>query len=280
MVNYFGVEGMGIDYIVNRQCQLKRHLGKKFLPLVRKQSRYDYFRHKVGETPGFTETTVFDDVYINDQGVVRQSTNLMMMRLELGELVQGGLECFTCGVNCHQTFGGCWGYIGFPISGTVEKLLITTVQSYVKAEQQQGRMARWRTSKAETVSNIVKTMQLTNSQQPVIGSWRQSGLTELAQPLHIKWGPFWQRKTLTTDHILSFLFADNLTASRLQQAAQFLNVFETCVEAGLLAATQNSPKVADYQEQFRHQLLPFKKFTKACLMAAELGEEISIISTN
>lgn len=271
---------MGIDYIVNRQCQLKHNLGKRFLPLVRKQSRYDLFRRKVGGTPGFTESTVFDDVFTTEQGVVRESTNLVMMRLELGELVQEGLKCFTCGVNCRQTFGGCWGYIGFPISGTVEKLLLTTVQAYVKVGQPQGMLGRWRTSKADTVGDIVKTMQLTNHNHQILRKWRQSGLTELAQPLDIKWGTLWKRQTLTTDHILSFLFTESLTTARLQQAAQFLNIFETCVAAGLNTAAQNSPQVANYQEQIRHQLLPFKSFTKACLMAAQLGEDMKIISTS
>lgn len=270
---------MGIDYIVNRQCKLKQRLGAKFLSLVRKQNRYAFFLRKMAEAPNFTETTIFEDVYVTEQGVVRESTSLVMMRLELGELAQAGLECFTCGANSRQTFGGCWGYIGFPIPGTVEKLLLVTLQSYAKSAQLQGGTGGWRVDKSSVIKDMVETLQ--KSVKPNLPQeWRLNGLLELSQPLRFSWGPFWKRKSITTDHILSFLFTEKLAAKRLALAAQFLNVFETSVEAGLKEAVHTSPPVADFQAQIRSQLLPFKQFTKACLMAAELGEDIDIITTS
>ena len=208
---------MGIDYVVDLDCEPKRALSvERLVSLVKGQSQaaaiIEMARRDGDQRP--PEQLSFTRMVLRPEGPVEQKISVGTLLNQVQELNAHAPHCEGCQANLPARPFGCYGSVAYPITARAEEWLMSQLPADLKSAA--GHLLR------SAVTDLKFTGGMFLKMRP------QEMFFESRTPIKRKWGSWLSGWTLTSDQLLQMLFGlGNLQPAHCKMMSIILGLIPT-----------------------------------------------------
>jgi hypothetical protein len=246
---------MGIDYVVDLDCQPKKTLStNKIIALVKGQNQaaviIEAARSRGDQRP--IEQLSFTRMVMRPEGPTEQEVSVGALLKQSEELREHEHSCQGCKANLPNQPFGCYGSVSYPLSIRAEEWLMSLLPKELKS------------AAGHLLYRAVKDFKYDGGM--FLDMRPQAIFFESRTPLKRKWGSFLSSWTLTSDQLLQMLFGlGNLQPSHCKTMSVILGMIPT------EPSSEPPPPLesGDKAEQLAHAI-------NAVALAGELGVNLLV----